>query len=247
MTLEVEEDSLGRLWGMMYLRGFEKNTLIGCDYLVVGMHNGRLVNMAWQKVVRQVNLNDETCGWLRNMSGFYSATEIGINALSGVWKSQNGLSSPFSVLQSDTVVSTSTREELDKYAEEMFAYFESNGLYLAPDQRRNDSAARILTDSAEVVLEIRSASRQTGDSISIYRDGEVAIFRHDVFQNPLRLRIPMTDSLPSEILFVNESPKRNKVRLRINWIEEGLPRSMELIPTHTRNQLFVLTPRRRNS
>ncbi|MBN8668384.1 MAG: hypothetical protein J0M30_12865 [Chitinophagales bacterium] len=244
MTLELEEDSTGRLWGMMYLRGFEKNTVTGCDYLVVGARDQNRVFLTWEKIVRQVNLNEETCGWLRSMSAVIIPTEPNGKSLAGVWSSPNASVSNFSTVQTAFEVSSSTSEELEKYGEDLFLFVERNGLYLPPAERRFERVAEIFTDSTELVMEVRSAARKQGDSISVYLDGFPSISLHDIFTNPLRLRIQLADSTTNEVLFVNESLLKNRLRINLSWIESGEKKSLAIEPTHTRSPLISIRRKR---
>lgn len=244
MTLELEEDSTGRLWGMMYLRGFEKNTVTGCDYLVVGARDQNRVFLVWEKIVRQVNLNEETCGWLRSMSAVIIPTEPNGKSLAGIWSSPNASVSNFSTVQTAFQVSNSTSEELEKYGEDLFLFVERSGFYLAPMERRFERVAEITSDSAELVMEVRSAARKQGDSISVYLDGYPSISLHDVFANPLRLRIQLADSVTNEILFVNESVLRNRLKINLSWIESGEKKSLAIEPSHTRSPLISIRRKR---
>lgn len=244
MTLELEEDSTGRLWGMMYLRGFEKNMVTGCDYLVVGARDQNRVFLTWEKIVRQVNLNEETCGWLRRMTAIVSPTEANGKSVVGVWSSPNGTTSQFSTVQTAFQVSSNTTEELDKYGEELFLFVERSGFYLAPAARRFERVAEVFTDSTELVMEVRSAARKQGDSISVYLDGYTVVSLHDIFANPLRLRIQLADTGANEVLFVNESLLKNQLKISLSWIEDGDKKSITIEPTHTRSMLISIRRKR---
>lgn len=244
MTLELEEDSTGRLWGMMYLRGFEKNTVTGCDYLVVGTHGQNRVVLVWEKIVRQVNLNEETCGWLQRMSAIVVPLEPNGKNMTGLWSSPNASVSNFSIVQTAFQVSNNTTEELEKYSEDLFLFVERNGLYLPPAERRFERVAEIFTDSTELVMEVRSAARKQGDSLSVYLEGYPSVSLHDIFTKPLRLRIQLTDSVANEVMFVNESLLKNQVKIDLRWIEDGEKKSLAIEPTHTRNMLISVRRKR---
>lgn len=243
MVLELEEDSSGRSWGVMYLRGFEKNMVIGCDYLVVGFRKDDRVSLAWQKVIRQVNLNSETCGWLRSMTAIMKSGKQG-QALEGNWYSQNYTTSHFVSSRTSGEISSSSQEEMAKYADELFTYFENNGFYLPPDERKVDPVAEVVSDSAELALEIRSRLNRSGDSISIYLDGEKAISQHDISSKPLRLKIQLPDSSGTQVVFVNESLQRHTLKLTLSWIVEGKRQVLDIQPSHSRNLLFIIQRRK---
>ncbi len=243
IVVELVEDSSGQCSGMMYLRGFEKNTVIGCDYLVVGYRKDNRVSLSWEKLVRQVNLNTETCGWLRNMTGVIK-TGDGVPVLEGNWMSLNFSSSHFTATRNSEEVSSSTLEELEKFANDLFTYFENNGYYLAPAERKFDSIISIQTDSAELALEIRSKSSRNGDSVSIYLDGERAVSSHDFSKTPLRLRIQLADSSTTSLVLVNESLQRNTLKLTLSWLENGLRKTLDIQPSHSRNSVIYIRRRK---
>lgn len=218
-----------QILGIITTRGFEKNTVYGCDYLVTGTMHDKKLRLTRTNVRRGVTMSKTDCSFFRQL-------ELQINkpdtskTITGAWIWGDEARDVFTAVKTDSVISESASDEINAYVEELYNSFEQTNLYMVPAERLNRKVTELTADSTEMLLEFYSAEKSINDSISVFLNGEPVSSNYHLFQKPLRIRLQQIDSGMNEIIVVSESIGKPTLHLRF-ITKQG---------THT--QEFILTP-----
>ncbi|WP_407522373.1 hypothetical protein PDL71_14615 [Lacibacter sp. MH-610] len=69
-------------YGVLYSRGYKKNTMFGCDYIITGKFSSNTVQLRWANVQRAISMNKDDCS---QMAALLLRMKDSVT-LSGIWQ-----------------------------------------------------------------------------------------------------------------------------------------------------------------
>ncbi len=202
-----------QILGIITTRGFEQNTVYGCDYLVAGNMNGKNLRLARINIRRGVAMSKTDCSFFRTLDLQLNKSDTA-KTITGAWIWGDEDSDVFTAVKTDPEISESAKDEIDAYVEDLYNSYEQTNLYMVPAERLNQKVTELTADSTEVLLEFYSAEKNINDSISVFLNGDPISSNYNLFQKPLRIRLQQIDSGMNEIIVVSESISKPTLQLR---------------------------------
>lgn len=227
----------GGFVGVINTRGFDKNTVYGCDYLVTGTVNGQTLNLKRKNVRRGIGMSNEECVWFQELELRLQRTTNG-EQLKGVWVWMNESSDQFTAVKSQDSVSEVTKDEITAYVEETYRIFEENNVLLPIIERYQNKIAEINVDSGDIVLDFSVDSASVHDSIAVFFNGNLISIGHDFKKAPLRIRLKELAPGSNDVIVVSQSVAQNKLSLLLDVKFHGKSQQFTLHPGFTRNDVL---------
>lgn len=226
-----------QILGIITTRGFEKNTIYGCDYLVAGNLNDKKLSLKLTSIRRGIAMSKVECA-------FFQQLELQVNkpdtakTISGAWIWNDEEQDMFKAVKTDEDISESAKDEINAYIDEIYNSIEQNNLYLEPTGRLNQIVTELTADSTEMLLEFYSTENSLNDSISVYLNGEPVSSNYQLFQKPLRIRLQQVDTGMNEILVTSGSTTKPSLQLRFIVKQGTQIQEFKLTPGFVRNALI---------
>lgn len=223
--------------GIITTRGFEKNTMYGCDYLVSGYMNDKKLRLARTNIRRGVAMSKTECSFFRQL-------ELQINkpdtakTIAGSWVWNDDERDVFTAVKTDPQISESAKDEINAYVEELYNSFEQTNLYMVPAERLNQKVTELTADSTEILLDFYTTENSVNDSISVFLNGDPVSSKYPLFQKPLRIRLQQVDSGMNELLIISESMIKPTLQLRFIVKQGTQTQEFKLTPGFVRNALI---------
>jgi len=240
MSVRVElMETDGEYIGIVYSRGFDKNTSFGCDYLVGGrMYDGK-ISLTRKEVMRGVAMSKTDCAFFEELYLTVTKTSSPAQA-SGRWYWRGDAFDSFSAVKTDSVISEFTKDEIGDYINELYNQFEVNNVFLKPENRLHQKVAQLEIDASDVVLEFTSPDKNKHDSIAVFFNGDMIANQHDLSQRPLKVRLKELPAGLNDIIVISQSVAQNKLRIRLLLKQGGITNEYLLEPGFIRNSLLLL-------
>ncbi|MBI1343699.1 MAG: hypothetical protein GC171_12255 [Terrimonas sp.] len=246
VQLEMQSDEGGKVLAVIYTRGFEDNRILGCDFIMSGVYLKGKLALSLTQLQRNIGFSVIDCLRLKNISAIVSK-EDSLLRLTGTWGESSGMESSFTCSKTSDALSESAKDDLNAYIDQVYQHLDQDNYFLPPVSRMAEQVTSIMTDSSEIILEIRAKSLSGSDSIAIYLNGENVLPAHDLAVKPLKLVIRLNEDIPSEILIVNGSHSVKTLDLTaLLKIGPGVQKLFELHPSFTKNDAFSVQRERIN-
>ncbi len=229
----------GGFVGVINTRGFEKNTVFGCDFIVTGSDNGEKLSLKKRNVRRGVNMSSDDCEWFQELDLRVQKTNSG-EQLKGLWVWISNEADQLSLVRSQDSVSEITKDEITAYVEETYRMYEENNVLLPIIDRLNHKAGELAVDSGDIVLDFSIDSTTLHDSITVVFNGQVISEFHDFKRSPLRIRLKELTPGNNDIIVISQSVAQNKLTLQLVVKHGGMSHQFSLTPGFTRNELLFL-------
>jgi len=238
VRLELMETD-GEYIGIVYSRGFDKNTSFGCDYVVGGRIYDGKISLTSKDIRRGVAMSKTDCAF------FY---ELYLNipknnaekTLTGRWCWRNEECDAFTASKTDTVVSELGQDEIDNYIQELYKQFEERNIMLKPESRLYQKVSELEVDGSDILLEFSSVDKTTHDSISVLFNGELIANDHDLSKRPLKVRLKELPAGLNDIIIISQSIAQNKLKIRLLLKQGEFINEYTLEPGYIRNSLLLL-------
>lgn len=218
-------------YGVLYSRGYKKNTLFGCDYIVTGKFSSNTLQLRWANVQRAISMTKEDCS---QMAALLLKAKDSVT-LSGIWQWILGESIPAECKKVSDSVSFSAKEEISLYKAAVIQTYEEQKIFLKAEDRFTESIYNGEVDSSDLVVEIRSTDSTARDSIDIYLNGEVLTTVNNLNKNPLRLRMKELPTGENDLIVVNKSASSYKALLGIIIQHKGVMQEISAAATGATN------------
>ena len=229
----------GGFVGIINTRGFDKNTVYGCDYLVTGSVNGQTLNLKRKSVRRGVGMSNEDCIWFQELDLRVQKTNNG-EQLKGYWVWISEEADQLTVVKSQDSVSEVTKDEITAYVEETYRMYEENNVLLPIIDRLNHKAGELNIDSGDIVLDFSIDSLSVHDSIAVVFNGQIISQLHDFKKAPLRIRLKELAPGSNDIMVISQSVAQNKITLQLVVKYGDKSQQYSLYPGFTRNEVLFL-------
>ena len=238
VRMELMENEGGFI-GVINTRGFEKNTVYGCDYIVIGSVNGEKLSLKKRNVRRGVNMSSDDCGWFQELDLRVQKTNNG-EQLKGYWVWISEEADQLTVVKSQDSVSEVTKDEITAYVEETYRMYEENNVLLPIIDRLNHKAGELNTDSGDIVLDFSIDSLSVHDSIAVVFNGLIISQLHDFKKAPLRIRLKELAPGSNDVMVISQSVVQNKITLQLVVKYGDKLQQYSLYPGFARNEVLFL-------
>jgi|GEM_PF-1822308 len=240
MNVRVElMQAESQIVGIITTRGFDKNTVYGCDYLVAGTVQNKKLRLARISVRRGVAMSKTDCSFFRYLDLQLNKPDTA-KTISAVWTWGDEDKDAFTAVKTETAISETAQEEINAYVEDLFNSYEEANIYLAPAERLNQKVTELTADSTEVMLEFYSAKKNVNDSISVFLNGNPVSSNYNLFQKPLRIRLQQIDTGMNEIIIVSESVGKPTLQLRFVIRQGTQTKEFKITPGFIRNAVIYI-------
>ena len=237
VRIELMEQE-GGFVGIINTRGFDKNTVYGCDYLVTGSVNGQTLNLKRKSVRRGVGMSNEDCIWFQELDLRLQKTN-NEEQLKGVWVwVGDDQKDQFTFVKSQDSVSEVTKDEITAYVEETYRMYEENNVLLPVVDRMSNKIADLFVDSGDIVLDFSVDSASVHDSIAVFFNGNLISADHNFKKAPLRVRLKELAPGANDVVVISQSVAQKKLNVRLDVKFQGKSQQFTLQPGYTRNELL---------
>lgn len=240
MSVRVElMETDGEYIGIIYSRGFDKNTSFGCDYLVGGrMYDGK-ISLVRKEVMRGVAMSKTDCAFFEELYLTVSKNASGTQ-VNGRWYWRGDAFDSFSAVKTDSVISEFTKDEIGEYIQDLYKQFEEQNILLKPENRLYQKAGEIEIDNTDITLEFSSIDKSVHDSISVLFNGDLIANDHDLTKRPLRVRLREPVPGVNDIVVISQSIAQNKLKIKLVVKQHESIYEYTLEPGFIRNSLLLL-------
>lgn len=240
MNVRVElMETDGEYIGVIYSRGFDRNTSFGCDYVVGGRVYDGKISLVRKEVMRGVAMSKTECAFFEELY-LTLPKNNSEKTLSGKWYWRNDEFDSFTASKTDSVVSELAKEEVDTYIRDLYDKFEKTNVVLNPEYRLYQKAVELEVDNTDILLEFSSVDKSRHDSISVMFNGEFISTDHDLSKRPLRVRLKELAPGTNDIIVISQSIAQNKLQIRLLLKQGEITNEYMLEPGFIRNSLLLL-------
>jgi hypothetical protein len=240
MNVRVElMETDGEYIGVVYSRGFDKNTSFGCDYLVGGRVYDGKISLIRKEVLRGVAMSKTECAFFEQLYLTLPNNDAE-TILTGRWYWGNDDFDIFSASKTDSVISETTKDEIDNYIRDLYDTFEKRNVLLNPENRLYQKAGELEVDSSDILLEFSSITANIHDSIIVLFNGEEVASSNNLTKRPLRIRLTKTAPGLNDIIVISQSIAQNKLKIRLLVKQQQQTQEYVLEPGFIRNSLLLL-------
>lgn len=230
----VQQDS--NFFGLLYIRGLEKNTIYGCDYFITGFYEFGKINFKWQKVQRSIAMKESDCkNFERIIVGFKEKNSK--QTIEGNWVWENGNTDFISCVKVEDAISDMANDEIENYIKEVSDQYETMGILLPVKERFMKKIFEKQVDSSDIVVEFSTIDSSNHDSISVYFNENPIAELQSLKQKPLRIRLKQLLPGLNDLIIVSESDLQNKLKISMKIIYEGEVNVMSIRPGFANNIL----------
>lgn len=240
MNVRVElMETDGEYIGVVYSRGFDKNTSFGCDYLIGGRIYDGKISLIRKDVRRGVAMSKTECAFFEELFLTLPKNKSE-TTLTGKWYWRNEEFDSFTATKTDSVVSELAKEEVDIYIKDLYDTFERRNILLKPENRLYQKAAELEIDGTDILLEFSSIEKSQHDSISVLFNGDLVANDHDLIKRPLRIRLKEPIPGVNDIVVISQSIAQNKLKIKVLVKQHENVYEYILEPGYIRNSLLLL-------
>ena len=218
-------------YGVLYSRGYKKNTMFGCDYIITGKFSSNTIQLRWANVQRAISMNKDDCS---QMAALLLKVKDSVT-LTGIWQWILGESIPAQCKKVSDSVSFSAKEEFALYKTAVIQSYEEQKIFLKVEDRFTESIYNSEVDSSDLVVEIRSRDSTARDSIDVYLNSEILTSINHLHKNPLRLRLKDMPVGENNLIIVNKSVSNYKAVLGIIIQHKGVMQEINATATGATN------------
>lgn len=240
MSVRVElMETDGEYIGVVYSRGFDKNTSFGCDYIVGGRIYDGKISLMLKQIMRAVAMSKKDCAFFEELYITIPKNDT-VTQIDGRWYWIGEAFDSFSAVKTDSVISELAKDEITGYIQDLYNQFEQRNILLKPENRLYQKVSELEVDSTDILLEFSSIDKSIHDSISVLFNGEVIASEHDLSKRPLRIRLKELTPGVNDIIVISQSIAQNKLNIRLNVKQQQLAQVYTLEPGFIRNSLLLL-------
>jgi hypothetical protein len=230
----VQQDS--NYFGLLYIRGLEKNTIYGCDYFVTGFYAFGKLNFKWQKVQRSIGMKETDCQSFERLI-LDLKEKNSKQIIEGNWVWENGNTDFISCEKVDDAISDMANDEITNYIKDISDQYETLGILLPVKERFMKKVFDLQVDSSDIIVEFSTIDSSKHDSISVYFNENIIAELQYLKQKHLRIRLK--ELLPglNDLIIVSESVLQSKLKISMKIIYEGEVNFMTIRPGFANNVL----------
>lgn len=240
LRLEIIQQE-GAYYGILYSRGSDKGIVYGCDFFVsANSENGKVV-FNWQKVQRSVGMKESECRMVDHFEMVVSTRSDSTMAMNGFWVWQSGNSDRLGLTKVSNNISDMTTDEINEYIRQLYEAYEISGIKLPTESRLVKKAYTQAVENSPLVVQFSTVDSSANDSISVYVNDNLLASMQSLIKKPVRLRFESMQSGDYEIVIVNESETKNRIKVNVKIMQLGEVKEITVTPTYTINPLILFT------
>lgn len=234
----MQEDS--SLFGLLYTRGLEKNTIFGCDYFVTGFRVKNTFHFKWQKVQRSVAMKETDCQTFDRLKLNFKQKDS-VRKLDGFWIWQSGQEDFVSWNKVSDSISDMATDEISVYVNNLYELFEKSGMMLPVNERLPKKVFDMEVDSSEVIVEFSTIDSSKYDSIAVFFNGNKIAESQFLLRKTLRVRLQSIPTGVNDMMVVSQSAEQFKVNVQVKVLYKGELRFITIQPGISINSLLLFT------
>jgi hypothetical protein len=240
MSLRLELLEQNKIcYGILYTRASQKGTVYGCDYILSGQATKTSLQLKKVNVQRSVAMSSDECGMMNYLLLLFSDTDS--SSLSGNWGWASGITSTVKCKKVSNEISPLAVDELTDYRKGIFEFYETQKLFLEPEERMNLLLMNMDVDSSDFTVELRTDELFATDSIDVYVNDELVSSKHPLSVKPLRIKLQGFPAGENELLIVNRSDVQFRQKIKVNICYKGVSRELTVEPSFVKNSLLLFT------
>lgn len=227
-------------FGLLYSRGSDKGVVFGCDFFVSGnIQSGNLV-LNRQKVQRAVTMSKSECSLMDYLNFAVNKNESASD-LHGTWIWQDGNFNLVNLTKVDSSISVSAADEINEYLKQLYEAYETSGIMLPPESRLLKNMYADTVENNPMAVQISTLDSSIHDSVSVYVNEDRIISSQKLLPKPVRLRFDSIQPGDFEVIIVNESLQKSRIKVNVRIIQSGKVKETTLTATYTINPLILFT------
>ncbi len=234
----MQEDS--SLFGLLYTRGLEKNTIFGCDYFVTGFKADNRYHFKWQKVQRSVAMTEKDCQTFAQLKLNFKQKDS-VTKLDGFWIWQSGQEDFVSWNKVSDSISDMATDEISVYVNNLYELFEKSGMMLPVNERLPKKVFDMEVDSSEVIVEFSTIDSSKYDSIAVFFNGNKIAESQSLLRKTLRVRLQSIPTGVNDMMVVSQSTEQFKVNVQVKVLYKGELSFITIHPGISINSLLLFT------
>ena len=234
----MQEDS--SLFGLLYTRGLEKNTIFGCDYFVTGLRVNNTFYFKWQKVQRSVAMKETDCQTFDRLKLNFKQKDS-VRKLDGFWIWQSGQEDFVSWNKVSDSISDMATDEISVYVNNLYELYEKSGMMLPVNERLPKKVFDIEVDSSEVIVEFSTIDSSKYDSIAVFFNGNKIAESQSLLRKTLRVRLQSIPIGVNDMMVVSQSAQQLKVNVQVKILYKGELSFITIQPGISINSLLLFT------
>ena len=237
LELKQEDNSL---FGLLYTRGLEKNTIFGCDYFVTGLWVNNTFYFKWQKVQRSVAMKETDCQTFDRLKLNFKQKDS-VRKLDGFWIWQSGQEDFVSWNKVSDSISDMATDEISVYVNNLYELYEKSGIMLPVNERLPKKVFDIEVDSSEVIVEFSTIDSSKYDSIAVFFNGNKIAESQSLLRKTLRVRLQSIPIGVNDMMVVSQSAEQLKVNVQVKVLYKGELSFITIQPGISINSLLLFT------
>ena len=239
VRLELKQED-SSLFGLLYTRGLEKNTIFGCDYFVTGFRVNNTFYFKWQKVQRSVAMKETDCQTFDRLKLNFKQKDS-VRKLDGFWIWQSGQEDFVSWNKVSDSISDMATDEISVYVNNLYELYEKSGMMLPVNERLPKKIFDIEVDSSEVIVEFSTIDSSKYDSIAVFFNGNKIAESQSLLRKTLRVRLQSIPIGVNDMMVVSQSAEQLKVNVQVKVLYKGELRFITIQPGISINSLLLFT------
>lgn len=229
----------GEVIGVVSIRGFDKNVVYGCDYLVTGLVAGKQTKLIRKNLRRAVSMTQGDCNYFHYLELFTGKPDT-TTTISGNWVWAEERWDSFSAKKTEDAISETAKDEISSYIKETYENIEQSNMVLPVDERLNETIAELPADSTELIIDINSVDKDVHDSVTVLINGNPVKERVGLGRQALRIRLQYVEPGFTSIIVVSESVVKRRLKLNIAVKQNEQQKEWMAEPGFVRNVMLLL-------
>ncbi len=214
MMIEIAQKN-GLLIGVVTIRGIDKSTIYGCDYVVAGNVKNKKLVLIRRKVQRTVAADYNDCVLLRRIELFFDKKDT-LNTVKGkwVWDEQN--IEEFTAQRTATEISESAKEEVNKGIKGRGdADVKKQEEIHAEIEQRYKKVDELLVENGDVTITVSMLEKVSNTSVNVLLNGKLVVEEFNLSMNMMDVRFKVLDLKKYYINIINTSDHNRKLPIKI--------------------------------
>ncbi len=216
MNLLIELVQRGdTLMGVVNVRGLEKSTVYGCDYVVAGKLTDKVLVLTRRKVQRAIAVDYNDCALLKRIELYFEKKDSA-NTVRGNWVWSEEEADGFVAQRTGIEISESAKDELKKGLQgKGDAYDEKQRQVKAANARMSKKIDELAVDSTPIVITVSLFKKVPNASVVVLLNSKVLTDEFNLNANVLDMRFRFSNQKSLHLDFINTTDGKQQLPVKI--------------------------------
>ncbi|RXK62418.1 hypothetical protein ESA94_05260 [Lacibacter luteus] len=216
MNLLIELVQQGNAFmGVVNVRGLEKGTIYGCDYVVAGKVTDNVLVLTRRKVQRAIAIDYNDCVLLKHIELYFDRKDSS-NVVRGNWVWSEEEAEEFVAQRTGAEISESAKDELNKGLQGRGdAYEEKLRKERTERERMNKKIDELTVDSLPIILTVSLLQKTPKASIAVLLNSRQIAEDFNLSANVFDMRFRFVNQKSFYIDIINTSNDKQKLPVKI--------------------------------